>query len=212
MLSRLPFCFLIFLCLLATRPAAATDKSEPIEYDILQRKEHLSVRIDLAKYLSSKRVEQMKEGIDFAVEYNLVLSRPKRLWGAQELVKASGLVKIGYRIVTEDFFLSAGQLGLGDDRRLVSLAGLHQFLSDSIVVDLAACKELDPRRRYVLKIRLTCISLTNLNLAANNDSSGKPGSPVKYLFAQFLKLTGFGRDEFTIETRPFSLPEIGAED
>lgn len=188
------------------------DKLEPVEYDIFQREDRLSVRLNPAQYLSTRRVERMKEGIDLAIEYCLVLSRPKRFWGAEEVAKSSNLVKIGYRITTEDFSLSAGQLGLGDDRHFVSLARLHQFLSDSIVVDLAAYKELDRRRRYVLKIELTCISLTNFHLAADNNSSEEPGSPVKYLFAQFLRLTGFGRDEYTVETRPFSLSEISPED
>jgi len=211
MLTSLPFCLLILVPLLAARPIAARDKPEPVEYDIFQREDRLTVRLNLAQYLSTRRVEQMKEGIDLAIEYRLVLSRLKRFWGAEEVAKAGGLVKFGYRIVTEDFSLSAGRLGLGDDRHFVSLARLHQFLSDSIVVDLAAYKELDRRRRYVLKIKLTCISLTNFNLAADNDSSEEPGSPVKYLFAQFLRLTGFGRDEYTVETRPFSLSEISPE-
>ena len=212
MLKRLPFCILILVYLLAARPIVATDKSEPVEYDIFQREDRLSVRLNLAQYLSSRRVEQMKEGIGLAIEYRLVLSRPKRFWSAEEVAKSSNLVKIGYRIITEDFSLSAGQLGLGDDRHFVSLARLHQFLSDSIVVDLAAYKELGIRRQYVLKIKLTCISLTNFNLAADNNSSEEPGSPVKYLFTQFLRLTGFGRDEYTVETRPFSLSEISPED
>jgi hypothetical protein len=211
MLRRLPFCFLIFVCLLATRPIAAADKSEPVEYDILQREDRLSVWLNLTQYLSSRRVEQMKEGIDLAIEYRLLLLKPKRFWGAEEIAKATGLVKIGYRIVTEDFSLSAGQLGLGDDRHFVSLPRLHQFLSDSIVVDLAAYKELSLRSRYVLKIKLTCISLTNLNLATD-DASDESGSPIKYLFTQFLRLTGFGREEYTAETRPFSLSEISSED
>jgi len=212
MLTRLPFWTLILAYLLAATPIAARDKSEPVEYDIFQRGGRLSVWLNLAQYLSSRRVEQMKEGIDLAIEYRLILSRPKRIWGAEEVAKSSGLVKIGYRIVTEDFSLSAGKFDLGDDRHFVSLARLHQFLSDSIVIDLATYKELDRRRRYVLKIKLTCISLTNFNLAADNDSSEEPGSPVKYLFTQFLRLTGFGRDEYTIETRPFSLSEISPED
>jgi hypothetical protein len=211
MLIRLPFYILIFVFLLAARPIAARDKSEPVEYDIFQREDRLSVRLNLAQYLSSRRVERMKEGIDLAIEYRLVLSRPKRFWGAEEVAKSSGLVKIGYRIVTEDFSLSAGKFDPGDDRHFVSLARLHQFLSDSIVVDLAAYKELSPRRRYVLKIKLTCISLTNFNLAANGDPSEEPGSPVKYLFTHFLRLTGFGREEYSIQTRPFSLSEISSE-
>ena len=212
MLTRLPFCLLILVPLLAARPIAARDKPEPVEYDIFQREDRLSVRLNLAQYLSTRRVERMKEGIDLAIEYRLVLSRPKRFWGSEEVAKAGGLVKIGYRIVTEDFSLSAGQLSLGNDRHFVSLARLHQFLSDSIVVDLATYKELSLHHRYVLKIKLTCISLTDINLAADNNSSEGSGSPVKYLFAQFLRLTGFGREEYTVETRPFSLSEISPED
>ena len=211
MLTSLPFCLLILVPLLAARPIAARDKPEPVEYDIFQREDRLSVRLNLVQYLSSRRVEQMKEGIDLAIEYRLVLSRPKRFWGTEEVAKAGGLVKIDYRIITEDYSLSAGRLGLRYDRHFISLARLHQFLSDSIVVDLSAYKELAPRRRYVLKIKLTCISLTNFNLAADNNSSEESGSPVKYLFAQFLRLTGFGRDEYAVETRPFSLSEISPE-
>lgn len=212
MLKRLPFCLLVLASLFAGKQATASDKGESVEYDIFERDDSISVRLDLAQCLSSKRLAQMKEGIDFAVEYRLILSAPKRFWGAEEAAKAGGVIKIGYRIVTEDYSLSAGQLGLGDGRHFVSLARLHQFLSDSIIVNLAAFKALNPSRRYTLKIKLTCISLTDFNLAGDGNSSDETGSPIKYLFTQFLRLTGFGRDEYTVETRPFSLSEISSED
>lgn len=203
--------FLALISLLAVGSTGATNESQTIDYDLFRRQDSISVRLNLAYYLTSRRVEQMKDGIDFAVQYQIVLSRPKRFWGAEHKARLTGLFRIGYRIVTENYSLSGGQISPGDERRFVSLPHLHQFLSDSIIVDVFPLDRLDQRHRYTLKIDLICIALTDLNLAADGDSSDKPRSPLKYLFTQFLRLTGFGREEHTVETRPFSPSEIAPE-
>ncbi len=212
MLKRLPFSLLVLGMLLSAGPVAAVSISEAIEYDIFKRGDSISIWLNLAQFLSSKRVDQMKEGIDLAFEYRLILSRPRHLWGAEQIAKTRGLIKVAYQIVTESYSISTEQLGRENSRHFVSLARLHQFLSDSVVVKLADCQELDPQRRYTLEIKVTCISLTDFNLAADSEPSEKSGSPIKYLFRQFLRLTDFGREEYIEESGPFSLSEIDSED
>lgn len=212
MLKRLLFCFFILASLFAVKPIVAADKPELIEYDIFRHDSRISIWLNLAQFLSSKRVEHLKEGIDFALEYHLILSRPKRFWGAEQAAKATGSIKIGYRIVTEDYFLSTPKLSFEDGRRFVSLAKLHQFLADSIVVDIAHYDELDRHVRYTLEVKLTCILLTSFNLTSDDDSSDESDSPLKYLFRKFLQLTGFGREEYSVKSRSFLLSEVSSRD
>jgi len=214
MIKRLSYCIfvvagcLVLLGFLVPRAILAADEPEPIEYDIFLRNGHISVWLNLSQLISSKQVERLKEGIDFAIEYRLILSQPRRLWGSKQVAETTGLIKVSYRIVTEDFTLSALKLGLESSRRFVSLAKLHQFISDSIVVDITDFQGLNRHRQYVLEVKLTCILLTTFNLASGADSSGASESPLKYLFRKFLHITGFGHEEHSFKSRPFSLSEV----
>ena len=210
MLKRLLPCLFVLAGVAISVPTAAAEDSAPFEYDIIGRDGHIAVWLNLAGFLTTVQVERLKEGIDVSLDYQLILSRPRRLWGAEQVAKTTGSVIIGYRIVTEGYFLSAAELGFEGERHFVSLARLHQFLTDSIVVDMANFDELDPRRRYTVEVKLACIQLTSLNIASDDGFSGESSSPVKYLFRKFLRLTGFGREEYSVKSRLFSLSEVSS--
>lgn len=166
------------------------------------------VRLDLAGIITTARVDQIKEGIDMLLTWEIKLVVPRRLWGSSVKATASGSVRLGYRTMTEDFLAAPSGKPDAEARRFFSLAGLHQFLTDSIVEPLTHLDSLDERKKYELRGELTIISLTHLQLLSERDSDDDIRSPVSYLFDQFLKLTNYGREDCSFRSRPFLLEEI----
>lgn len=187
-------------------PVRAADAKLPLDFDIFSRHDSLIVWVNLAPLVSSRRLEEMKQGIDLGIEWDLSLQRPKRFWGAENIAEVSGVKQIGYRIVTEDFSISASLADSVVERKFISLSQLHLFLSDSVLVPLCPLTELDHHKRYYIDLSLTCISLTSINLAT--DAGERSDSPLRTLFGTFLELTDFGREEYGVKSRSFSLSEI----
>ena len=184
------------------------DELEALDFDIFRSNGAVALRLDLAPLISSNRVEQMNEGIDMAIDCQLSLRRPRKLWGSETILEKHKLLKVGYRLVTEEYRL--GELtrpGIAE-RTFISLAKLHQYLADSVIVSLGDIDKLDKQNRYYIDLKLTCISLTSFNLAADAKSGNNSESPVKFLFRQFLDVTNFGREDYELRSRPFSLDDL----
>ena len=158
--------------------------------------------------VTKSRVDKIRDGVDFLIDFRLTLNRPKRLFGSETVVNRHGIVQIAYRIVTEDFTVRLGGKDFQNTGSFASLAELHRYLTDSIVVDLIGYSKLDSHRRYRLKLDLTCISMSGLNLEPVANSADSDDSALKYLFRHFLKLTGFGRDSYSGETLLFSPADV----
>lgn len=188
--------------------AAFIHAAETPDFGVLDHEPNLAAWVDLAPLVSKSRVEKIRDGVDFLIDFRLILNRPKRFFGAETVVSRHGIIQIGYRIVTEDFIVRTGGEDFRNEGKFANLAELHRYLTDSIMVDLADYSELDSLQRYRLKLEVACISMSGLNLEPSPDSSVGDESAVKYLFRHFLKLTGFGRDSFSGETLLFSPAEV----
>jgi len=195
------------LLLLATAAAGWAD-DEVIDPHLFRKGDSVAVRLDLSGIISASRVDQIKEGIDMLLTWEIKLVVPRRLWGSSIKATTSGSVRLGYRSMTEDFLAALSGKPDAEARRFFSLAGLHQFLSDSIVEPLAHLDSLDERKKHELRGELTIISLTHLQLLSERDSDNHIQSPVSYLFDQFLKLTNYGREDCSFRSRSFRLEEI----
>jgi hypothetical protein len=195
------------LLFLATAAAGWAD-DDIVDPYLFRKGDSVVVRLDLSGIISAARVDQIKEGIDMLLTWEIKLVVPRRLWGSSVKATASGSVRLGYRSMTEDFLAALSGGPDAEARRFFSLAGLHQFLSDSIVEPLALIDSLDGRRKHQLRGELTIISLTHLQLLSERDSDTNNQSPVSYLFDQFLKLTNYGREECSFRSRSFRLEEI----
>jgi len=189
---------------------AAFDKKD-FDYDIFRRDTALTIWMDLSFYLSKINQKKLTEGIDLALEYQLTLAVPKRFWGSNTVSRRTGIVKISYHRITEDYLLTSTENQPECDRRFIAKDKLLQFLSDSVFIALAPFDSLDRQKKHTLEIKLTGITLTALNLLSENDNTEDSQTPLKSLFKQFLNLTGYGRKEFTVNSRPFSLDEIYPE-
>ena len=153
-------------------------------------------------------ISQLKEGVQFAVKTDLALQRPRRLWGHRTVATINQILTVGYRSLTEDYEVEVSHKDSSGHRLFPSLARLHRYLADSIIVSIGPLSDLDPEIYYDVQIRIAVISLTKINLAFNPDRG--PGAPsvVGFLFRRFLELTGFGQEKLVVRSRPFTLSEI----
>jgi hypothetical protein len=193
---------------LALVQTPAADEPEQIEFDIFDSDGTMTVWADLSGLITSKRVSQLQEGIDLGVEYQLTLHRPRRLWGAEKKAQVVGAYRIGYRLITQDYFISSLSEETLPDRYFLTLRSLHQFLADSVTFGLASLESLSKSEQYFTRLKVTCIALTSLNVADGEKSDESGASAIRWLFKGFLELTNFGREGYEVESRPFSLSEI----
>ncbi len=185
---------------------------DAVAFDIYECDGVMTVWIDMASVITSRRVDLMKEGVDHAIEFRVELFRPKRLWGSDKISEAAGVFRIGYQVITEDYFLLDVSRDSESERSFSSLARLHQFLVDSVALELAVLDSLDSGRDYFIEIAMTCVSLAGINLAEVKQSDTDGESPIRWLFRGFLDLTNFGREDYKVKSRPFSLSEISPRD
>lgn len=188
-------------------PAGAADDEGQIDYVLCRQDGLLCARLDLSGLVSSKLVEEMEDGVEFALACRVSLLRPRRIWGSVTVARSVRLLRIGYGVVTEDFRATFADSLSGREIRFPSLAGLHQFLADSVTAEIIAIDSLETENRYFVRIQISRLSLTALNLASRQ-TPAESSSPVRFLFDKFLQFTGFGREEYSVESRLFSLGEI----
>jgi len=185
------------------------DEAEEMSFDIFDNDGTLSIWLDLSPLLTSKRLTYLKDGIDLAVDCRFSLQRPRRLWGAEKIQQVTGVYRIGYRLVPDDYRLSCRIDSVLSQRNFLSLDDLNRFLADSVTVGLTPIAPLEQNERYYIDIRITCVSLTVLNVAEGDEPTpAADQSPLKWLFEGFLDLTNFGRQDYQLRSRPFYVSEL----
>ena len=180
-----------------------------IGYDIFSDSSRLTVWVDLAPFLGADEVEQMQDGIDIILECKLTLSTPRRFFGERKVATQSRTLLISNRPVTEDYLVTDAGADWNSTGPFISLGGLHRYLRDSVEIVLTELDSLVPHLRYALGLRVSTIHLTDINLSKPQgleEDQAEP--PVRFLFRQFLELTGYGREEFSTKSRKFSLAEV----
>ncbi|MFZ5979572.1 MAG: DUF4390 domain-containing protein [Candidatus Zixiibacteriota bacterium] len=203
-----PIIAIFFLLLLPLCPSLSASDRDDFEYDIFCRDTALTVWIDLSFYLSEINRNKLAEGIDLALEIELTLVVPRRFWGSTSIARQSEIMKISYHRITENYLLSSSEKQPDRNRRFLAFDKLFDYLSDSVMVILTPFDSLDNQKRYTLEIKITGITLTALNLISGDDQDEDNQTALKSLFKEFLNLTGYGRKEFKVKSRPFSLEEI----
>ena len=182
---------------------------EDIEFDLYIQNNHVTVWLNLSRLLNDKNIQNLEDGIDLAVEYELILKSPKRFWGSNTITEIKNTFKLAYQVVTDEFILQK----LPEDEntpghKFISLSRLRQFLNDSMIINIAQYDSLKEDRSYFLELKITTISLTLINLASSDNKSENGGSPIKSLFNSFLDLTNYGREEIKVKSRNFVLDEL----
>jgi len=193
-------------CLLLAGASANATEIDSLDFEVGRCRNTLCVWVNLADLLSSDRLSRLKEGVPLSIECRSTLLRPRRLWGEVTIAEEDWTARLGFRRVTEDYVLtSAGR----EQRVFSSLAPLHRFLSDSVIINLTPVDSLNQEQFHRVRIRMTLVWLTSLNLSPPEESSG---SPIRFLFEQFLSVSGYGRHEFDIESESFSVRRLPEHD
>lgn len=177
-------------------------------YDIFDHDGKLTVWLDLAAFMSSRAGERLKEGIDLAIQYELTLKTPRRFFGDREIARVTRIPVVRYRSLTDDYLLENVLEDQESPPQFVSMAGLFQYLRDSIETEVTALDSLDSGERYVLHFKVTTISLTDINLSPGSPEPEESESPLHFLFRQFLDVTGYGRREYEAKSRAFAVSEL----
>ncbi len=196
----------VLFWLVLASPGTAWSEST-IEFEVSQAQDSLCVWINLSDLLTADRVVHLNEGVPVLIECRCTLIRPRRLWGVEKLTETGLVTRLVHRPVTKDYFLETA-----DGREIVfsSLARLHRYLSDSIVVKMLPVASLDKSSSYRLKVNLSLLWLTALNVSPTADGDSPPESVLRFLFGNFLEFSGYGREELELESGLFSpstLPE-----
>ncbi len=205
-----PMTLLLALCLLLAGQARSQG-NESVTYDLIVRQGRLIASLDLSSFLTTSTMTRLGQGIDFALECRLSLKTPRRLFGSRTVGQTAIAWRIGFRPVTEDYTISSSSTGWKQTQVLLTLPDLESYLSDSLTVVLSPIDSLERSRQYTLQLQVTAIFLTDFSLGPRTEIADSSASPLEYLFRQFLSLTGYGRREYTFESRPFLPSEISTE-
>ena len=184
------------------------DDTPEVAYDIYRLDDSLAVLLDLTPLITARAVERLEDGVDLLVHCELRLEVPRRFWGTHQVAGHSFVLKVGYHPVTEEYLIESSDEAGSEPKHFLSLAALYAHLRDSVECCLAVLDSLDSGRRHQLELKVTTVALTDLTPAAVEEPEGDDGSPISFLFRQFLSLTGYGRKEYRTVSRPFALSEL----
>jgi hypothetical protein len=209
-LPRLPFSgparILALVAILFACNARAQD-NPAFRFDILRSADSVVVWLDLSPILTAVNVDRMKDGRDLAVECNLRLLRPRRLFGAVQMASVDQTFELSFQILTEQYFLNSSDSTAGK-KVFPSQSGLFDHLADSIFIPVAALDSLTRGDRYELDASIATISLGHNSLESSGEPDGGSDSPLRWLYIQLLKVTGYGRTEYSFRSRPFGIAEL----
>ncbi len=204
---KIKFSIFIFSLLLSFPGQTVTARENvDIDYDLAKINDSLAVWIDLASFINSNILENLKDGIDFSIFLHVNLNRPKKLFGTENIAKTDFFVDIKYRILTQNFVIITSDAENSTERTVISPAQLHRYLNDSIYIYILPEKIIDPENRYELEVDIDCLSAVLVGNASNKPTENN--SALKYLFNRFLEFSSYGRTEYQIKSRPFRMTDL----
>lgn len=207
MITLFSRCLLLVLTIGMFVSVLAQDEAD-IQYDIFNRDDRVHVWLDLSGHLTERAITKLKDGISLLIQYHLSLEVPRKFIGSRQVADLTARLILSYRPISEDWLLTSYPEGIKTSLQFLSLATLYQHLKDSIEIPFVGLDSLDSEERHTLEIEVTTIFLTDLNVISRKTSGDSEESALEYLFRQFLSVTGYGRRDKAIKSRPFSLGEL----
>ncbi|UCC43109.1 MAG: DUF4390 domain-containing protein [Candidatus Zixiibacteriota bacterium] len=199
------------ILLLALGSARAQEHHIP--FDIFLENSNVTVWVDYSSLLSAEDSALLHDGIDILMTGQFKLVSPRRLFGNRLVAQEQNALHISYGPVTETYELLLPPESWFAPRVFAASADLRQYLRDSITVTMEGTDSLDRERRYSLQLRITTTALTDLNTTAgSSEQTDAPASPIRLLFREFLRLTGYGRRVTEAKSISFSLRDLRGED
>jgi len=81
---------LLAVAVLLIAPAPDGHSAEQLDFGVFDNEPQLAAWLDLAPLMSSTRVDNIHDGIDLVIDFQLTLKRPRRLWGAETIEVKGG--------------------------------------------------------------------------------------------------------------------------
>ncbi len=176
------------------------------EFGLYKHSDSLAAWVDLAPLLNSVWIEQLSDGLDYSINCEFALLRPRRLWGNARVAEAVTSFQISYLRLTEEYRVSRIEAEGSVELKLSSQAMLYRWLTDSVYANLVLVDSLQGDRRHILEIRIETISGSLAGLVEDGRSGSN--SPVRYLFDKFLDLSGLGQENHEIRSAPFLVSDL----
>lgn len=180
--------------------------ADSLQFNLSRCRQDLCVSVDLSPLITGPTVGRIRGGVELAVVCRAALERPRRFWGAAELIRTSTRLLARYTPLTGQYTVVLPQRSEDSIRNFSSLAGLHRFFADSLVLPVYPLDSLDPSQQY--RVRVQAEGIWQTPLSSLLDDTEETADPVRFLFRQFLHLTGYGRFVIAQESRLFSLDEL----
>ncbi len=172
----------------------------------------LRVQVDLSMLLTAERANRLEDGVALRCDIRIELRRPRRLWGSSLEISSNASHILSYSLTTKTFEVSSTTMESGETTYVLkSMAAVHRFLADSVVVILRDESGLDSKSRYFMQVEVETVWLTALNEATDGSTASDSQSELAWMFDQFLRLTGYGRERFKFQTSQFRLSDIRSE-
>ncbi len=206
-MKKLALLLALSLSTISSVHSQTTPANEPeFFYDLFIRDSCLTTWIDLSPLLDGQGWDRLSDGVDIALECRVELSTPRWLWSDHQVTERVRTVRLSYRKVTDDFVLDPGDSSQA--RTLIDSGKIEGYLADSVEICVQKVSAIDPEKTLKVNFKITSIFLTDLNLADKVSSDEGADSPVKYLFRRFLELTDYGRRQYSVKSRPFTLGDV----
>lgn len=183
------------------------------DYDIFIQKDTLSLWIDVTPALTQPRLEDLLAGLNIYLGLDFSLEKKGALGIFKSRLRKKTAIIITHNLIDDIYRLKI----LTDTRGEISfdnLLQLREFLSDSLVFPIADIEPLPQDKKFRLSFDLMVKSGSNgfLGIAGiDNQEKEELSSEIKFLenmFSQFLKIIGFGRSAYHVDSPRFIIKEL----
>lgn len=197
------------LIIVFSAPACSVE----FDYDIFIQNDSLAVWIDVTPVLTQPRLEDLLAGLDIYLGLDLSLEVKGAFGLYRSEVRQKSAIVISHKLIDDIYRLNI----VDRDRSEYSfdnLLQLKQFMSDSLVFILSDKSSLDQEKSFRLSFDLMAKSGSNGLLGIRSGNSLEPDErsvEIKFLegaFSQFLKIIGFGRSAYHVDSPRFIIKEL----
>lgn len=183
-------------------------RDNSFEYNIIPSDSNLAVWVNLSPFLTSTRIDDLKDGEQYSIYGMVSLNRAKKFYGSELIDKKDFFINTSFFILTEDFQIEKFQNSEKNTCKFSTEAELHKFFTDSIFVFFQRTDKLNDHDRYYLEINLEYLKSGLARYNSANKITDENSSPIKYLFGKFLEITGYGKTSQSFKSESFRIKDF----
>lgn len=183
------------------------------DYDIFIQKDTVSLWVDITPVLTQPRLEDLLAGLDIYVGLDFSLETKGTFGIYKNQIRHKTTIIISHKLI-DDIYRLKILPNYKNERRFDNLMQLRQFLADSLVFAISPEELLPPEKPFRLSFDLMAKSgsygLLGISIEGHLDDE-KRSEEIQFLenvFSQFLKIIGFGRSAYHVESPRFIIKDL----